>query len=136
MNRRNTIQRELVLEAVRSLGNHATAEEIYECVMQTYPSIGKGTVYRNLNLLAEHGEIRKISPPFGADHFDHNCTNHYHVSCIHCGKMFDVDMDVLPDLTERIGDTHGIAYLDYDILFRGVCEDCQKLMVGDSAVLR
>ena len=50
MERRNTIQRDITLQAVRSLGNHATADEIYAYVSQEHPRIGRGTIYRNLNI--------------------------------------------------------------------------------------
>lgn len=124
--RRNTVQRELVLNAVKSLKNHATADEIYSMIIKIHPSIGRGTVYRNLNLLAEDGEIRKIEIPDGPDCFDHICGAHYHVKCIRCGHVFDVDMDVISNLKDRIRDAHGIQFLDYDILFKGICSDCQK----------
>lgn len=67
MIRRNTIQRTLVLEAVNQLRNHATADEIYEKIVSEHPHIGRGTVYRNLQLLAESGEILKTEVPGGAD---------------------------------------------------------------------
>lgn len=125
MIRRNTVQRELVLNAVRSLKNHATADEIYSLIIKNHPTIGKGTVYRNLNILAEEGEIRKVEIPGGPDCFDHNCTQHYHVRCINCGRVFDVDMDIV-DLDNNIHGTNGIRLLAYDILFKGICAKCQK----------
>lgn len=125
MERRNTIQRELVLGAVRELHNHATADEVYECVVSKYPSIGKGTVYRNLNILAEEGEVRRIEISGGPDRFDHNCAEHYHVACMKCAGVFDVDVDNLPDLIANIRDKHGIDILSYDILFKGICPDCR-----------
>ena len=67
MIRRNTIQRSLVYEAVNALQNHATADEIYEISVKEHPHISKGTVYRNLNQLAEDGEIRRVEVPGGPD---------------------------------------------------------------------
>ncbi|MDD6142906.1 MAG: transcriptional repressor, partial [bacterium] len=67
MARRNTIQRSLVLEAVNRLHSHATADEVYEEIIQEYPTISKATVYRNLNLLSEMGEIRRLEIPGSAD---------------------------------------------------------------------
>ena len=71
MKRRNTVQRSLVYEAVNRLKSHATADEIYEAIVSEHPSVSRGTVYRNLNQLAEEGEIRKILVPGGADRYDH-----------------------------------------------------------------
>lgn len=126
MQRRNTIQKELVLKAVQDLRSHVTAEEVYEFIRKSHPSIGKGTVYRNLGILAEEGAVRRVEVPNGPDRFDFTLKKHYHVQCVKCGNIFDVDMDELPDLKGKIRDTHGMEFLDYDILFKGICPACKK----------
>lgn len=133
MERRNTIQKDLVLKTVRELKRHLTADEVYEFIKKDHSTIGKGTVYRNLGILAEEGEIRKIEIPNGPDRFDFTIKKHYHVRCVRCGKIFDVDMDDTGDLKERIHDTHGIRFLDYDILFKGICPDCGRCELTESA---
>ena len=132
MNRRNTIQRNMVLTAVRELGCHATADEVYNHIAKVHPSISKGTVYRNLNILADSGEIRRIEVPGAADCFDHICERHFHVKCIKCGKVFDVDAIDMPDLTGSIKDNHGFEFLDYDIVFKGICPECMNKEKGDA----
>ena len=126
MNKRNTIQRQMVLNTVTELGNHATAEEIYQRIAEKNPQISKGTVYRNLGVLAQERQIRKIEIPGAADCYDHIPQTHYHVRCVKCGRVFDVDMELIPNLTERIGDAHGFDFLDYDIIFKGICPECKK----------
>ena len=126
MVKRNTIQRALVLETVNKLQNHATADEIYDAIISEHPNISRATVYRNLNLLAEEGEIRRLEIPGGADHFDHRCHDHLHVRCEKCGRVFDVDMEFVTGLEKGIHDSHGFAFTGYDILFHGVCPDCQR----------
>ena len=126
MTHRNTIQRELVLETVQKLRNHATADEIYAALTKEYPSISRGTVYRNLNRLAETDKIRKISIPGSADRFDHRCVEHYHVRCMECDRVFDVDMDCFPEIENNIRDTHGFLFTGVDIIFSGVCPKCRK----------
>lgn len=126
MERRNTIQKALILRAVCELKRHLTADEVYEFVKKDHPSIGKGTVYRNLAILTEEGAIRKVEVPDGSDRFDFTLKNHYHVRCIKCGEIFDVDMDQIPDLLERIHNTHGIEFVDYDISFKGICPKCRE----------
>lgn len=125
MMKRNTIQRALVLEAVNRLKCHATADEIYEDIAKEHPHISRATVYRNLNLLSETGDIRKIETPGGADRFDHQTHDHCHVRCERCGRFFDVDMEYVTGLEKGIRDSHGFAFTGYDILFRGICPDCQ-----------
>lgn len=124
MERRNTIQKDLVRKAVLELKRHVTADEVYEFVKKDHPSIGKGTVYRNLGILTEEGAIRKVEVPDGPDRFDFTLKNHYHVRCVKCGEIFDVDMDEISDLKGRIHDTHGMEFLDYDIFFKGICPAC------------
>lgn len=125
MERRNTIQRELVLQAVRELGNHASADEVYSKITESHPSISKGTVYRNLNILSEEGKILKIEVPGAAEHFDHRCHDHFHVHCIKCGSVSDVDVDEIPDFIGSIKDSHGFDILGYGMMFKGVCPSCK-----------
>lgn len=126
MDRRNTVQKELVLEKVREMRSHVTADDVYAQIHNAHPNISKGTVYRNLSLLADEGEIRRVEIPDGPDRFDFTLEDHYHVRCVKCGEVFDVDMDAITDISSRIKDTHGMKFLDYDILFKGVCPECQN----------
>lgn len=125
MNNRNTIQRSLVLEAVKELRNHATADEVFESIIQKHSDISRGTVYRNLNLLSELGEIRKVEMPNGAARFDHLRHKHYHTKCVKCGRVFDVEMEVISDLEKGIKDTHGFEFTGHDIVFKGICLKCK-----------
>ena len=126
MKNRSTIQRSLVLETVNKLRCHATADQIYMEIVKEYPTISKATVYRNLSVLADMGEIRRLEIPGGADCYDHRCYDHYHVRCEKCGRVFDVDMEFVSGLEKGIHDTHGFAFTGYDILFRGICPDCRR----------
>ena len=126
MVKRNTIQRALVLETVNKLQNHATADEIYEAIISEHPNISRATVYRNLKLLSEMGEIRRLEIPGGPDRFDPRVHNHCHVKCEKCGRLFDVDMDYISGLENNIRDSHGFDFTGYDIIFRGICPECKE----------
>ena len=126
MMRRHTIQRWLVLKAVNKLQCHATADEIYEEIVAEHPNVSRATVYRNLKLLSETGDIRKIEIPGGADCFDHLCHDHCHVKCEKCGRVFDVDMEYIIGLEKNIRNDRGFSFTGYDILFRGICPNCQE----------
>lgn len=121
---RNTIQRDMVLTAVKQLHHHPTAEEIYHAVASQYPNISKGTVYRNLNLLADTGEIQKVSLPDTADRFDFNTAAHYHFKCSRCGRVYDVDMPYQNDMLSKIRNTNGFLIQRHDIVFQGICPEC------------
>lgn len=126
MKTRSTTQRSLILETVKELRRHVTADEVYQKIAMEHPHISRGTVYRNLNLLADMGEIRKLEVPGGADRFDHLCHEHYHAKCQKCGLMFDVDMEFMTDLEKNIKDTNGFQITGHDIIFKGTCLACNK----------
>ena len=126
MVKRNTIQRTLVLDAVRRLKSHATAEEIYKYVSEVHPNISMGTVYRNLRQLAEAGDIRLVQIPGEPDRFDHICLPHYHVRCDKCGTLFDIETDTIPNLTENIKNPGGFLFTGQEITFYGVCPKCRE----------
>ncbi|MGN1347133.1 MAG: Fur family transcriptional regulator [Eubacteriales bacterium] len=126
MIRRNTIQRSIVLETVNKLHSHATADEIYDEIKKEHPTISRATVYRNLKLLSDMGEIRRLEIPGSADRFDHITGNHCHVRCEKCGRVFDVDMEFVSGLESGIRDAHGFDFTGYDILFHGVCPECKE----------
>lgn len=126
MKTRNTTQRSVILEAVKELKCHATADEVYNLIIKKFPNISRGTVYRNLNYLSGIGEIHKIEMPGGADRYDHKCSEHYHAKCIKCGRVFDVDMDFIEDLEQNIKDTNGFTFTGHNIIFNGICHECNK----------
>ncbi|MCF0133481.1 MAG: transcriptional repressor [Blautia sp.] len=126
MGNRNTIQRQLVLTAVRSLSCHATADQVYNEVCKEHPTISRATVYRNLELLAEFGEIRKVETVSGPALYDHITENHYHIRCRNCGRYFDMDMDIVEGLEKRIRNLHGFEIDGYDIVFSGICPECNE----------
>lgn len=112
------------MEVVKKLHCHPTADEVYAAVKENYPNISRATVYRNLKLLAEAGEIGEVETPGGAKHFDYKTCRHYHVRCTRCGRVFDVDMEYIPDLENSIKDAHGFQLNGHDIIFKGVCPEC------------
>ena len=111
---------------VYEMRRYVTANEVYEFVKEFCPTIGKGTVYRNLDILVEEGNLRKVEVSDGPNRFDLTLKNHYHVRCVNYGEISDVDMDEILGLLEKIHDTHGTDFLGYDILFKGICPKCQK----------
>lgn len=126
MQTRNTVQRQIVLQTVLKMHDHPTADNVYAAVAAEHPSISKATVYRNLNQLAGQGEIRRVPVPNGADRFDFNTSEHYHVRCEKCGAVFDVHMPQVVDLLGQVEDASGVEVRRFDILFEGVCKACRE----------
>ncbi|PWM45093.1 MAG: transcriptional repressor [Clostridiales bacterium] len=125
--KRNTVQRELVLNAVHSLGNHPTSEQVYLYISKTHPSISKSTIYRNLDKLCENGELLRVPVTQGAFHVDHTLKPHHHMCCKRCGKVYDVQTNEIGDLKRNITDTNGCLITDYYVVFNGLCPECNKL---------
>ena len=123
---RNTIQRDLVLQAVRALHHHPTAEEIYQETVKHHPNISKGTVYRNLNLLAQRGDILKVELPDGADRFDFKVAGHHHAHCRLCGSVYDMDIPQLAEVLDIGQEVQGFQIETCQVLFRGVCPNCRQ----------
>lgn len=123
--RRKTVQWQLVLDAVKELDCHATAEQVYEHVVKTYPAISKATVYRNLNTLSASGELLNIGTLYGCAHFDHRCHMHYHFVCEDCKKVFDVEGD-FSEILGKLKSTKGFDVSDYQLTFSGLCWNCKN----------
>ncbi len=122
---RNTIQRQIVLNTVQSLTTHPTADDIYNIIYKSHPTISRGTVYRNLNILAESGQVLKVSMPHSADRFDLTTHNHYHIQCSNCNCFFDVDVDYMQEINDIISEKTGFKLDSHEIVFKGICPACQ-----------
>ncbi len=112
-------QQEAILAAVCTMRTHPTADEIYEKLRQADPRISLGTVYRNLNTLAQNGDILRITVPDGRDRFDFRLDSHHHMLCDVCGRAFDIDADVQIDVNEP-----NVKLKGYTLIFHGTCAKC------------
>lgn len=125
-------QRNLILDIVRCTDTHPTADWIYRKARLTMPSIGIATVYRNLNMLAEAGDIKKISMPGSEDRFDRDVTAHSHMRCEKCGALIDLK----PLSEEAHAELEKMVKMTFDVddsevrlnetLLTGVCRNCRK----------
>lgn len=124
MEKRNTIQKQMVLDAVAQLHNHPTAEEVYAYVAQRFPTISKATVYRNLSGLGDDGRLLHIRMPDGADRFDHTLMPHNHIACSRCGSICDVPQKSDEAIDRAAAAATGYSGVTHSIVFRGVCPAC------------
>ena len=122
--RRNTRQRQLVLDAVRARCDHPTAEDIYQDVRAIDGKVSRGTVYRNLNLLTETGTITTVKAP-GTTRFDWRCDGHGHAVCRRCGAVADIRLPYDAELDERAGAESGFSVDSHSLVFEGTCPACR-----------
>lgn len=119
-------QRASIKEYLSNTMEHPTADTVYLHVKEEFPNISLGTVYRNLNLLADMGEVVKISTPDGGDRFDGRTEPHYHVVCRSCGNIFDLELDEehIQSINELANRHFGGRIEFHTTLFYGICEEC------------
>ncbi len=117
-------QRDSILAFLSGRTDHPTAEEVFLNVQHDFPHISLATVYRNLTLLSELGQIRKISTGEGPDRFDAITTPHNHFRCNSCGKWIDLDMESIEYIDELAGKSFPGRVEGHTVLFNGICPEC------------
>ena len=120
-----TVQKMAVLRAMEEAGRtHPTAETIYALAKRHLPSIALGTVYRNLTKMAETGEVIKISVPDGPDRFDKDISDHMHILCVKCGKIYDIEENDVKVEINNVPD--GAELIRFDVMAKCICADCKS----------
>jgi Fur family ferric uptake transcriptional regulator len=123
---RETRQREVVLEAVRSTMDHPTADWVYRRARRRLPRISLATVYRNLRRLADDGTIRELNAGPAA-RFDGNTGRHYHIRCLGCGRVNDLPMSIDLRLEQQAGRAMNYRILGHEVEVHGLCPLCQAV---------
>ncbi len=119
-------QRESIKVCLSRRTDHPTADMIYADIKEEFPNISLGTVYRNLNLLSELGEIQKLACGDGKDHFDWNTTPHYHFICRFCKAVIDLPIAPYEELQRQAEEALGGTVDNHMIYFFGSCPNCTK----------
>ena len=122
---KNSKQRTMILETVVSNPVHPTADMVYTQLKADNPSLSLGTVYRNLNLLCEMGQLRKIAVPNGSDRFDGRLDKHYHIICDCCSRVLDIELNE-SSFDKHVEDTTGYKITSLDVVVKGICPQCQE----------
>ncbi len=123
-NMRLTTQRQIILEELGKVTSHPTASELYDMVRKRLPRIGLGTVYRNLELMAETGMILKLEVGGTQKRFDATTSPHYHIRCMSCGKVNDIDLPVQNQINASAAAASHYQILGHHIEFTGLCHEC------------
>lgn len=123
--KRYSRQRELIYQAVMASKEHPTAEMVYQWLKPACPNLSLGTVYRNLNLLAEEGILVRM--PFPVERYDGDTYPHSHFRCKDCGRVFDLvpDYEVALDRAAEQA-APGFRVEGHDLTFTGYCPECGK----------
>jgi len=118
-------QRAAILAYLRSRKDHPGADAVYEHVREEFPNISLGTVYRNLTLLAETGEIARLQfGELGIDRFDADTSRHEHFVCSSCQAVIDLDMGDISAIDEEAARDFDGKIMGHRIYFTGLCKNC------------
>ena len=124
-------QREAVCLFLKDRTDHPTAETIYDGLRTDFPNISLGTVYRNLSLLSEMGQIQRISGD-NCDRYDPNPAPHYHVQCDVCGCVEDLPMTSMDSLNQLAQAHLGGTVRSHTLMFHGTCSHCLQNQKKDN----
>lgn len=119
--KRYSRQRELIYRTLKDTKCHPTADMVYQMLKPENPNLSLGTVYRNLNLLAEEGIINRM--PFPVERYDAETRPHPHFSCTACGHVSDLEMPYDQALDEQVS-ALGHDVSGHSVLFTGTCANC------------
>ncbi len=123
---RMTRQRKVILEELRKLNTHPSADEIYEVVRHRLPRISLGTVYRNLEVLSELGEIQKLELSGLLKRFDWDTKKHYHIRCVRCSRVDDAPIAPLNQLDNELYGATVFEIIGHNLEFTGLCPECSR----------
>ena len=121
---KKTKQKEAIFKALKSTSSHPTADWIYTEVKKEIPNISLGTVYRNLKLLKERGDILELDLCGNLSRFDAYTEDHYHFRCDNCHRIFDLDVPVNQEVNKKIELDTGHKVTGHRLEFRGLCKEC------------
>jgi len=124
LNLRMTRQRKVILEELRKVNTHPSADEVYEMVRKRLSRISLGTVYRNLEILSESGEIQKLELGCTLKRFDGVAENHYHIRCIHCNQVVDAPTDFDVTINHELKGVTDYKIIGHKLEFIGICPSC------------
>jgi Fur family transcriptional regulator, ferric uptake regulator len=130
---RHSRQRDVILEELQRLKSHPSAVSLYQVVRRRLPRISLGTVYRNLELLAETGLVQKLQTSGGETRFDGDVRRHDHVRCLHCGRIDDIPGPPLDLSGGYANDWGGYQIVGHRLEFVGLCPACRKGVTEASA---
>lgn len=116
-------QRELITEIIKNRSDHPTADMIYDSCREKEPNISLGTVYRNLKLLADEGEILTLETMDKKIHYDGDTSRHGHFICERCGRIIDLFKPI--NTPEELFEM-GLTVTGEKCIYYGICNDCEK----------
>lgn len=121
---RQSAQRNRILEILKETKVHPTADWIYGELKKEFQKLSPGTVYRNLGILTDLGQIKKIGFGSTFDRYEANLSQHYHLICEKCDSITDIILPGCKDLLDKAGELSDFKIRDHRVEFYGICSIC------------
>ncbi len=123
---RLTEPRRAVAQLVADRAGHFSAADLVDAARTRRLAIGRATIFRTLEVLAELDLVERIDLPSG-EHAYVACepSHHHHVVCSGCGRSEDVEDAGLRAVVVDIAARTGFRIDDHRLELFGVCPDCQ-----------
>lgn len=123
---RGTRQRAAIADAMNEVESFLSAQELHALLKQRGVSIGLTTVYRNLQAMAERGEVDVVRRSDGEAVYRMCATDdhHHHLVCRSCGFSVEIENDEVERWTERAARRHGFSEVSHDLELFGLCGAC------------
>jgi Fur family ferric uptake transcriptional regulator len=122
---RMTRQRKVILEELRKVTSHPTADQVYEMVRKRLPRISLATVYRNLETLSAAGEVLKLEVSGTQRRYDGDTSEHHHARCAMCGSVIDIPAKAFPMPKIPSEAIEGFDISGYRLELTGLCQNCR-----------
>ena len=126
-----TQQRRIILEEIKKLHTHPSADELYSIVRRRLPRVSLGTVYRNLEVLSDLGEIQTLELSGSLKRYDWDTKKHYHIRCNCCNRVDDAPIAPLNRLENELYGATVFQIIGHNLEFIGLCPDCSKKSADD-----
>jgi Fur family peroxide stress response transcriptional regulator len=84
-----TPQRIAIFEAVASLNNHPTVEQIIDYIRKNHPNVAIATVYKVLDALVQNALIKRINTEKDITRYDAIVEPHHHIYYSDSNKIED-----------------------------------------------
>ena len=127
----NTKQREAILAYIISHKNeNLSASIIAKHFKEKEFHIGRTTVYRQLEKLADNGLIYKYpsegshSACFQYSEKSKTCQKHFHLKCDNCGELLHMQCETMDEIQKLILNRHSFKINDLSTVLYGKCESC------------
>lgn len=119
--------RERVIELLAAQPCALSAVEIEEALRRKRQPTGRASIYRVLDLLAEHGLVERLEVGDGQARFepvDPSGHHHHHLVCERCGRLEAFDDPGLEHAIDQLSARLGVRVQSHDVLLRGACRRC------------